>query len=206
MCFPLLVCDTIRHKTLWWTIRTCTHLTLNEVILSLQCVKLVITILIIWSHQYCHLLGKQVQKPPGQTRSLKAKGNHSLRILFRMKHHTGAWVHWRCQTWLILLASVRFDEEDGCFVSLVYGYTSTLLPEKIWVSVWDVTFVQISYYGKTKAETVPREIRGLDINIDININLFWMWPYGAWLTGGSTRAKAAIQVLVRPSGGSIKWT
>ena len=28
----------------------------------------------------------------------KARANHSLEILFRMTHHTGAWVHWHCQS------------------------------------------------------------------------------------------------------------
>ena len=48
-------------------------------------------------HQYCHLLRKQVQTP-GQTRSLKAKANHLLKKLLHIKHHTGAWVHWHCQS------------------------------------------------------------------------------------------------------------
>ena len=46
----------------------------------------------------CHFLGKQVQKSSRSKRSLKAKANHSLKILFRINHHTGAWVHWHCQS------------------------------------------------------------------------------------------------------------
>ena len=41
------------------------------------------------SHQYDRLFGKQVQNPPGKKRSLKVKGNHSLKILFRMNHRLG---------------------------------------------------------------------------------------------------------------------
>ena len=35
-------------------------------------------------------LGKQVKKSSRSKRSLKAKANHSLKIFFRINHHTGA--------------------------------------------------------------------------------------------------------------------
>ena len=41
-----------------------------------------------------------MKKSSRSKRSLKAKANHSLKILFRIDHHTGAWVHWQFQSCL----------------------------------------------------------------------------------------------------------
>ena len=51
-------------------------------------------------------LARQAKKSSRSKRSLKAIANHSLKILFRINHHTGAWVHWQCKSSLYTLRNL----------------------------------------------------------------------------------------------------
>ena len=137
------------------------------------------------------LARKASEKSSFSKRSLKAKANHSLKIFFRINHHTGAWVHWQCQSCLTRNTKKLANSAEVSTTLYTFSANRYLLKSPIFV-LWEA-YPQCITTGSSSPGCLRTLHPGCGLDncsyIQSPISVLWEAGRQGWMTGGAQRVE-----------------